>query len=204
MKSSVATGLLLAMLFTGACSEPQQPAAETKAEQKEEKKAYLPVSDYLQSEIRKVDSSVTGILMRKSETHINYDSVFITNQQFHALAQDFFAPELARESFERSFKETSFFDETTESFTFTYEATDSAVSVRRVDVLIAPSMELDKIKTIYIEKKYASGDTAITKKMIWNAGSDFSIVTIKAVQKTPDRHWSNVHQAKVIWDPLKY
>lgn len=200
MKSSVATGLLLAVLFTGACSEPQQPAAETKAEQKEEKKAYLPVSDYLHSEIRKVDSAVAGILKRVIKNGRQMDSVFISPQEFHALTQEFLAPELAGERFEKSFRESSFFDETTESLTFTYEASDTAVSVRRVDVLVAPSLEIDKVKTIYMEKNYASGDTAISKKMMWKAGSDFSIVTIKTVAaKQPD-----VEQVKVIWDPLKY
>jgi hypothetical protein len=200
MKSSVATGLLLAVLFTGACSEPQQPAAETKAEQKEEKKAYLPVLDYLHSEIKKVDSAVAGILKRTIKNGRQVDSAFITPQQFHMLAQDFLAPELARNRFENAFKESSFFDETTESLAFTYESGDTSVSVHRVDVLVAPSLEFDKVKSIYIEKSYANGDTAISKKMMWTAGSDFSIVTIKTVAaKKPD-----VEQVKVIWDPLKY
>lgn len=200
MKSSVVTGLLLAVLFTGACSEPQQPSAEAKAEQQEEKKAYLPVLDFLHSEIKKVDSAVAGILKRTIRNGRQLDSAFITPQQLNTLAQDFVAPELAKERFESSFKESSFFDETTESLTFTYEATDTSVSVRRVDVLLAPSLGFDKVKSIYIEKNYAIGDTAVSKKMMWKAGSDFSVVTIKTVgKKQPD-----VEQVRVIWDPLKY
>lgn len=200
MKLSLVTGLLLAVLFLNACSEPTKPAADTKAAQTEEKKAYLPVLDYLQSEIKKVDSAVAGILKRQTINGRQMDSVFITPQQFHTLAEEFLAPELTRERFENAFTESSFFDETTESFTFTYESRDTSVSMRRVDVLVAPSLELDKIKSIYMEKNYAAGDTAISKKMMWKAGSDFSIVTIKTVQaKQPQ-----VEQVKIIWDPLKY
>lgn len=201
MKSSVVSGLLLAVLFTSACSnQPKQPAAEQTATQKEEKKAYIPVIDYLQGEIKKIDSSPAAILKRETLNNRKLDSVFITQQQFHALAQDFLAPELEHGQFEKSFKENSFFDETTESLTFNYEPTDSTVSVGRVDVLIAPSLELDKIKSIYVEKNYASGDTAISKKMMWKAGSDFSIVTIKTLAAKPPY----VEQVKVIWDPMKY
>jgi hypothetical protein len=200
MKLSVVTGLLLAVLLINACSEPTKPAAPATAAETEKKKTYLPVSDYLQSEIRKVDSAVAGILKREIKNGRQTDSVFITPQQFHTLAEEFFAPELARERFENAFAESSFYDETTKSFTFTYESRDTSVTVRRVDVLVAPSLQLDQIRTIYLEKSYASGDTAISKKMMWTAGSDFSIVTIKTVQaKQPQ-----VVQVKVIWDPLKY
>lgn len=200
MKLSVVTGLLLAVLFTGACSNPKPEATDKTAEPKNEKKAYLPVADYLQGEIKKIDSSPAAILKRETINDRKLDSAFITPQQFHALAQDFLAPELEHEKFEKAFKENSFFDETTESLTFTYEPVDSTVSVRRVDVLIAPSLELDKIKSIYMEKNYASGDTAISKKMMWKAGSDLSIVTIKTLGAKPP----SVQQVRAIWDPLKY
>lgn len=190
-------GLTLAVLFTAACGEPSTGPTTG---QQEEKKAYLPISDYLEGEIRKVDSSVAGILKRESANGSAFDSAFITNQQFHVLAQDFLSPELARETFEKSFKENSFYDETTESLTFNYEATDPKVTVRRVDVIIAPSLEIDKIKTIYMEKSYSTGDTAFTKKMTWTAGSEFSIVTIK----NSGANSSSVRQVRVVWDPLKY
>ena len=113
---------------------------------------------------------------------------------------EFLPRELDKETFERSFTESSFFDQTTESLTFTYQATEPASQLRRVDVLVTPSLQLDKIKSIYMEKAYNSGDTAINKKLYWKAGTSFQIITQRTLSQKPPE----VQQLKVIWDPSNY
>ena len=210
MKSPVFKAWILALVLY-ACQEPekQQPAQESPQEKKEEKQepeAYIPVNDYIRSEIKAVDSTPTGILEIYSffpDTHRNGGKKgkgFIKPEQFNKLAQDFLIPELEKGRFERSFKESSFMDRSTESVVFNYESTDSTNSVRRVDVLIATSLSLDKIKSIYIEKAYLSGDTTVQQKMSWKTGESFTIITFKSVGgKGPDRH-----ETKVVWDPFHY
>ena len=195
MKLPVITTLILALALN-ACQEPEK---QQSTEQTEATTAYIPVSEFIRTEIMAVDSTPTGILRRityKDKT----DSAFIKPAEFDELAKVFLPAELEYERFQKSFKESSFMDQTTESLAFTYESTDSTSTVRRVDILATPSLDMDKIKNVYIERTYMSGDTTIEQKMTWKAKKSFQVITLKSVQGgTPD-----VHQLKVIWDPFSY
>jgi len=189
-------------VLVSACGEggQQQPAVkDTTTSATDTPKTYLPVTDYIRGEIRSLDSLPVGILKRVTNGKRS-DSVFIQPAEFRQLASQFLSPELEKGRFEQSFAESSFFDQTTELLTFTYQATDPASTVRRVDVLISPSLQLDKVRSVYIEKAYTSGDTAVSSKMYWKAGASFQIATAKSVgQQLPA-----VQQVKVIWDPFSY
>ena len=195
MKSLV-IALLILTLAVVSCQEPEKKQSTA---QTESATAYLPVSDLIRTEIMLVDSTPTGILRRityKGKT----DSAFIKPAEFDELAQAFLPQELEYERFQKSFKESSFMDQTTESIAFNYESIDSTSTVSRVDVLAAPSLELDKIKNVYIEKTYMSGDTTVQQKMTWKPKKSFQVITIKSLGSgAPD-----VHQLKVIWDPFSY
>ena len=194
MKSPVLMTLVLALIF-GACKDSQK-----QQEKKEEAKVYIPISDFIKSEIRAVDSTPTGILRRISLNGKLADSAFIKPEEFDRLAQAFLPPELDGDRFEKSFSESSFMDQTTETLTFTYESIDSSSTVRRVDILLSPGMELDRLKSIYIERAYAAGDATVEQKMTWKSGKSFQVVTLKGMPggKTEE------HKLKVIWDPFSY
>ena len=186
------------LVFSCRQAEPKQETTEKK-EEKEAPKAYLPVTDYIRGEMRAIDSLPVGILKRITAGNRS-DSAFIQPAEFRQLASAFLLPELEKGKFEQSFSESSFFDQSTELLTFTYQGTDPNVAVKRVDVLISPSLQLDKIKSIYIEKSYQSGDTLFSKKMYWKAGASFQVAT----QKSRDGQPASLEQLKVIWDPSGY
>ena len=186
--------LVLVLAFS-ACQD-----SEKQQQKKEEPKAYIPVSDFVRTEIRAVDSTPTGILRR---IHINgklADSSFIKPEEFDRLAQAFLPPELDGDRFENSFKESSFMDQTTETLTFTYESIDSSSTVRRVDILLSPGMELDKLKSLYIERAYSAGNVLVEQKMFWKSGQSFRIITLKSTQGgAPEEN-----KLTVTWDPFSY
>ena len=180
-------------------AEQKQSTTQDNTVKADTPKTYIPVTDYIREEIRKVDSLPVGILKRSTVGN-KTDSGYIKPEQFHQLAAQFIAPELEKGKFEQSFAENSFYDQSTEMLTFTYQATNPASTVRRVDVLISPSLAIDKIKSIYLEKAWKSGDTAINSKLYWKAGVSFQVATEKvaAQQVLP------MEQLKVIWDPMSY
>jgi hypothetical protein len=191
--------VFMAVLFC-ACNGPEQPqAANEKAPAADTPQVYIPVVDYIRGEIRSIDSVPVGILKRVTAGN-RTDSGFIKAEEFRQLAQQFLAPELERGKFEQSFTESSFFDESSQLLTFTYQANEAASIVRRVDVLIAPSLQLDKIRSVYMEKAYKSGDTAISSKLYWKAGASFQVATEKSLAQQPPAR----QQVKVIWDPQDY
>jgi len=158
--------------------------------------SFLPVADYLLGEISYVDS--TPLAIRKYTTLDNRaDSSFIEAAAFNQLAKEFLTPELATDSFARNFSENSFMDKTTGYLTFTYSARDKALPLQRVDVLAAPGAGAgaDKVKSIYLEKMFPAGDTIVMKKMFWEAGRSFLILTSHQLPgKAP-----LVNQLKVVW-----
>ena len=197
MKFLALTALALLSVFAWSCGEPDQK--QVRKPTVDSPKTFIPVTDYIRSEIKSVDSLPVGILKRVIAGNRS-DSVFIQPAEFRQLASDFLSPELEKGNFEKSFTENSFYDQSIEMLTFTYQSTDPASTVKRVDVLIAPSLQLDKVKSIYIEKAFKSGDTAVNKKLYWKAGTSFQVVTEKSLAQKQ----ASLQQVKVIWDPLNY
>jgi hypothetical protein len=175
MKTSFFAAILI--FFLAACKE-NNPAssAESKdtADSTKTAKVYFPVLDFLKGEIRDVDSFASGI--RKYTTINNKtDSGFIKPASFKAIAGEFLGDDLKKENFEKNYKESSFFDQTTQSYTFTYSTENRDLAVQRVDVLVNPGEGFDKVKSVYLEKHSENKDSSVLKKMYWKAGESFMI-----------------------------
>ena len=82
------------------CGDPDtvEPVAETDTAEKV--KDYFPVNEYLQSEIRFVDSLPIAIT-KYTTTENGVDSIVIKPEEFHQLAQAFISPVLSKENFEK-------------------------------------------------------------------------------------------------------
>jgi hypothetical protein len=158
-------------------------------------KAFLPVAEYLRSEISHVDSTPLAILkysIRDNKT----DSSFITPAQFDQSAQEFLIPELAPANLEKNYAESSFQDETTGYLTFSYSPRDKDLPLQRIDVLTAPDRGSNKVSSIFLETITRAGDTLVTKKMYWKAGHSFLVITTAQ----PPKKDPVVRQSKVVWD----
>ncbi|HVU99011.1 MAG TPA: hypothetical protein VHE34_27505 [Puia sp.] len=184
----------------GACSNHQQPATAAsdtpaRADSGATRNAFFPVADYLEAEIRSVDSAP---LAKKMFTVRNghTDSVFLELPEFNQLAFQFVPRELADSEFEKNFTETSFEDKATRSITFTYSPIGANTELQRVDVLTVPGTRSMEVKSVYLEKLRKSGDSVILQKMFWRAQRNFSIATlvhVKGIQAGED-------QIRVVWD----
>ena len=183
------------LLLLGACGNQKTPASTpdqaSKASDTTAQK-FFPVADYLQSEIRYVDSTPLAIL--KCETvHNRTDSTFLKPEEFNRLASSFLMLELA--SLQQDFTENSFGDQTTGYLSFTYSPKNKEQPLRRVDVVVSPGEGFDKVKSIYLERTARESDTLVVKKMYWQARHSFLIITsLQATGKTPE-----TRQLKVIW-----
>lgn len=188
----------IALFFLPACHQQKSTSQPASGQVLTDsvKRNFFPVADYLQSEISYVDS--TPLAIRKYNTENNRtDSSLIQTAEFHQLAGAFLLPELMKGgSFENDFSENSFLDETTGYLTFTYSTRDKALPLQRVDVLAAPGMSFEKVRSVYLEKVYKTGDTSVVKKMYWKARQSFLIITsLQLPQKAPV-----VKQLKLVWD----
>lgn len=180
-------------LFSSGCSNQSNPSDVQKTDTT--RKDFLPVQGFIKSEIAWVDSFPAKIVKYTIENG-HKDSSIIDLKIFDSLAKDFLSPELEKPAFENNFTESSFMDQTSESLTFTYSAQNNKTAIRRVDVLATPSLELDRVKSIYMEKTVDGADGKWLKKMYWKSKSNFQIVWI---QDNPNQS-PLTRQLKVVWD----
>jgi hypothetical protein len=191
--SPLAISMIMVIVFS--CSNNKQPV-NTKAKDEETRKNYFPVLDYMKSEIGYVDSTPIALLKYDiRDTHT--DSNFIKRPEFHELAKEFIPAELDSPYFQQHFTESSFFDQTSKSITFTYSSTDSTSGLHRVDVLASPQSDgSSKVKSIYMEKTIDKKDIFILKKLYWVSQKSFFIIIITH----PSGQNPVTQQIKVVWD----
>ena len=173
-------------------------ASETTKETPVEK-SYFPISEYVKGEIRIVDSLPVGI-MKKFKKGSRMDSSFIERPEFHTLAGAFANADLDESNLEANYKEHSFLDQSTGYFTFTYEPITPSASYHRIDVLVKPGANSDKVSSIYMEKSSVQQDTTINERYFWKANTSFTITREKKFKEQNPV----VEQLIVIWDPLSY
>jgi len=194
VKYLIYTGFLL--LLATACHQ-KNPAGQTTAGAADTtKKNFFPVADYIRGEIRYVDSTPLAIFKYTTQGQQRTDSSLIDQAAFNGLAQEFISPDMGWDKLEKEYSEKSFMDETTGSMTFLYSTANRSLPLQRVDVLATPGASLDKIKSIYLERSFSSGDTIVQKKMYWKARQSFLIVTSLQL---PGKE-ALFSQLKVVWD----
>lgn len=158
--------------------------------------SYLPVADFIKSDIIKVDSFSGGIL-KKANINGKKDSSYIQLPEFHRLASQFIFSELDSASFHDHFTEHSLMDETTQMLNFIYTAKQPDWPLKSVMVYLTPSMASDKVNRVYMERMFNSGDTAIEQKLTWKMQEYFYLITIREPKNGP----AVTTMEKVIWDP---
>ncbi|MBO9633314.1 MAG: hypothetical protein J7578_09365 [Chitinophagaceae bacterium] len=183
------------------CKEkPAQAPAETPTAPATPDKpiTYLPVGDLIREDIRRVDSFAAGILVKKEGA--KKDSSYIDIKAFKKLAEQFLTPELDSANFAKNFGQESFMDQTTELINFIYPAKNETSTVRKVVVYIKPSLTIDKVNRIYIEKALREGNDYVQQKLTWVIEKYFYILTIRH----PEKGDPVTSVEKVIWDPQSY
>jgi hypothetical protein len=189
----------LLVLLAGSC----HPKGNTEAPENRKdstdtavQKNYFPVADYIKGEITEVDSLPVGI-MQYTTTGRRTDSAYVKATAFHALAAEFLPPELLDTAlFHKEYSESSFLDQSTNSFTFTYSTKNGQLALQRVDILASPVQGSNKVKSIYMEERINRQDTLVIKKLFWTSRKQFEIFT--TVQ--PPHQTATLRQLKVVWD----
>ena len=176
MKRILILALPILQLFACHNKEPESDTGEKKTTDST-KKNYLPVADYIKSEIALVDS-FPRLIRKYRLLNGKTDSAIITTPVFDQLAKQFLLAELDSTHFEKEFEENSFVDRSTNLISFTYSTRDTGNGLKRVDVLLSPGAATSKLNSIYMESIAGNGDSTLIEKMTWKAGKNFRIIRI--------------------------
>lgn len=176
------------LFFFAAChsAKKEEPAAD-----------FFPVYAYLQSQIKHIDTSLYP-LIKVVRSNGASDTFFLHRDQFRAEAADFVAlPDIASKNLKEDYTESRMYDDGLKRAIFTYTPKEEG-EILRQDVTIEPEAEgNDAVKTIFINQLKDEADGSVQKKMLWEVGKRFQVVT--TVSKKEGADATNV--LEVWWTP---
>jgi len=158
------------------------------------KQRFFPVTSFLGGDLAAVKSKAVTPLKTTVQNQ-KTDSAWLTLEQLAVEVAPFMQPVIDSTNLIMLFKETSFQDQTINTFTFTYEpwgTLPDSMPLRRWDVYV--DADKQTVKRVYMVKQIQENNQPKTQQLTWEAGRYCKIVTLK-----PDN--SGVEKAVTIsWD----
>jgi hypothetical protein len=180
--------LLTTLLFFSSCKE-DKPENTTE---------FFPVTDYLKSQVKHVDTSLYRII--KVETmNGRSDTSFLKREEFSKIARDFVEiPDISAKKIKNDYEETQMYDESLQSIILTYTTSERENKVQRQDVILGQANEdgNSDVSTIIVHTVENSRKTSIEKNMVWYVNKRFIIVTKTNTADQPEK----VEKLEVIWN----
>ena len=143
------------------------------------KNDYFPVSSFIGSQVKDVDTSLYPII-RADKIDSTWDTTYIKREEFRSLAHDFLEiPDLTNYSVGKKYKEDRIYDETMNRVILTYTPVKDDVELLREEVVILPGNQgVDKVRSIIIEKIKDRNDSTIHQHLLWQVDEKFQVVTV--------------------------
>lgn len=186
--------LLGSVILAGGCHQNPKPAATTPSEQD-----FFPVKAYILGQLHIIDSlqlPVTRFYSAEGKS----DTSLLSTSQCRSMAAGFLEQDISEPALKSHYEENSFADQSVPSINFTYLTKAADLPLKRVDVVLKPDpVNADQVKSIYMEKYYQKGDTAIQEKLFWKADHYYQVISAKQISNAQPK----ISQLKVVWDPTE-
>jgi hypothetical protein len=166
--------LCIACLFVcfTSCKQNNKKASEKK-EAVTDSSAFFPVNDIIIADIKDVQATPYFVYKITASKNKKRDSVVLMPQQFTQMAGIFLKKDITKPEFKKLYKESSFHDLSTKSYTLNYSSMDTTVDVNDVTVLF--NNETGKAKNIFIRSNKANADSSVREFYSWTVGRKFQI-----------------------------
>lgn len=102
------------------------------------------------------------------------DSSVLTTVAFEELVKEFLSKNITELPTKRHYRETVFQDAATGSYTLSYTAIDTTVTIKGMEVLL--DEQSNQVKRVFIRSIYRKGDTSVMEQHNWNTAKGFQII----------------------------
>lgn len=190
MKKGCFLIFLLSLLYS--CEQNKSGATTGKAG-KNDTIHFFEVAQYLKTEIAEVNK--TPYYIYKIETTDGKkDSSAINTAVFNQISAQFLHPDINDKELKKHYTENIFHDQTTNSFTISYTATDKELEIQNIEVMLQEDGET--IKRVFIRKFFSYPDSSAIEQLSWKPGQSFQINRL--VQKRGGKE--NSYLTNVVWN----
>lgn len=161
-----------------------------------EKQSILPVTSFLKGQLLEIDSlPVTPLRIVTSNG--KSDSTWLKRNDIRINAAPFLTPQIDSVTMHSLFSEKSFFDQTINEYTFSYDPKvklPDSLHISHWDVYMDP--QTNSITRVYMVKEKKENSINYTTQLTWVVNKWYSIRTIKEEEgKEP-----KINEVKMIWD----
>lgn len=102
------------------------------------------------------------------------DSSLLTKTTFEELVKEFIAKDITGTDIKKHYRETVFQDAATGSYTLSYTAVDTTVTIKGMEVLL--DEQSNQVQRVFIRSIYRKGNTSIMEQHNWNTNKGFQII----------------------------
>ncbi len=102
------------------------------------------------------------------------DSALLTTLSFKELVEEFISKDITDPATKKHYRETVFQDASTGSYTLSYTAVDTTVTVKGMQVLL--DERTNEVQRVFIRSMYRKDSTSIMEQHNWNTTKGFQII----------------------------
>lgn len=184
----------IALISCGS-SEKDAPAKPLAADTTAAKpQRFFPVTSFLRGDLAAIKQK--GVNPVKITTvGQKVDSAWLTLEQLPAELSEFLQPVIDSTNLIDFYKETSFQDQTINTFTFTYEPRGplpDSLTLRRWDVYV--DADNQTVKKVYLVKQITTDGKPKTLQLTWEAGKRCKMLTLNSETSTVEK------EVTILWD----
>ena len=137
--------------------------------------SFFPIAGNINADLKELDSLPLGV---NKYTTINdkTDTSTASKEELAAMAKQMITPDISSPELKKFYKETVFYDNSSDFLTMSYTTESDKPVVRKIDVLIR--QETSKLRSIYVEKLEQRNDSIVNTRMVWTAGKSLQVITM--------------------------
>ncbi|MGN6801241.1 MAG: hypothetical protein ACTHJN_05005 [Ginsengibacter sp.] len=156
----------------------------------------FPVTSFLRAQLKELDTLPITPLYVVSQNG-KKDSTWLKREDIRKYATPFLSPKIDSANMQNLFQESSFLDQSINSYTFSYDPKSKlpdSIHLNHWDVYMNPQNNL--VTRIYLVKEEDSAGENVTRQLTWLVDKWFSIRTISQKQgQKPE-----IKEEKMIWN----
>ena len=146
-------------------------------------KTFFPIAGNINAELKELDSLPVAVIKYTTEGSLS-DTTIADKAELRKVSAMLTQPDISLPELKKYYREDVLMDNTINTVTMSYTTKAEEPEVRKIEVMF--NAETDKVKSIYVEKLSKSGDTTVTRKMVWTPNRNLQVITLKAVPGKPE------------------